>query len=165
MSKWPLYTAICSTDTKTGIKNYRIGGKRLEVFFFHLSPTQSQRSNFQFVSLLKAQKTENTRKSLHIALQNNTPLKKLRIGENPSMHRTVRKHENHGAIDVVVLYHPLSSSTVFTAASFNSVVVEPHFKCGYTIKESSLLLLTYYYTSTVCCWCVPWYCSQETECM
>ena len=43
-----------------------------------------------------------------------------------------------------------SSSTVFTTtASFNSVVVEPHFKCGYTIKESSLLLLTYYYTSTV----------------
>ena len=83
-----------------------------------------------------------------VAVQN-TPSKKLRIGENPTMHRTVRKHENHGAIDIVVLYHPLSSSTVFTAASFNSVVVEPHFKCGYTIKESSLLLLTYYYTSTV----------------
>ena len=57
------------------------------------------------------------------------------------MHRTVRKHENHGAIDIVVLYHPLSSSTVFTAASFNSVVVEPHFKCGYTIKESPPFLL------------------------
>jgi hypothetical protein len=77
--------------------------------------------------------------------------------DSENNHNTVSKKEgNHGVeVFVVVFYNfyqlPVSpSSTVFTAASFNSVVVEPHFKCGYTIKESSLLLLTYYKLHTKC---------------